>query len=284
MKRINPHSIAILMATYNGGKYLVDQIESIIHQTETNWTLYIQDDGSTDNTRAIIEAYATKDSRILHVDCGLTHQGACNNFMTLLNVVESDYYLFADQDDVWLSHKIAVSINKIKELESLHGNKPILIATDSIRVDEQLNTISTQSIIRKKLSENEIQQLIRERCSADVLRLLPPTQGCAMAFNHAAKTVAFPYINARFHDYILPLSVATHNGIVDILLDQTMLYRRHSDNTSGLNETPPLKKFFRFTDYIKGQHRMYLLYKLYGGEGLCNFIRSRIKLYKYRGF
>ena len=107
-KIINKRSIAILMATYNGEKYLKEQIDSIMNQTNHDWTLYIQDDGSKDKTLDIIKSYS--DERIVWVDNGLTRQGCCMNFMSLLNKVESSYYMFCDQDDVWLPEKVQISI------------------------------------------------------------------------------------------------------------------------------------------------------------------------------
>ena len=78
--------VAILMATYNGERYLKNQIDSIISQDNSDWSLYIQDDGSIDSTVEIIKSYS--DNRINLIDVGLTRQGACMNFMTLLNMID----------------------------------------------------------------------------------------------------------------------------------------------------------------------------------------------------
>lgn len=128
-KLINERPIAILMATYNGGQYLAEQIESILAQSNKEWTLYIQDDGSKDNTLAIIQKYVD-DNRVVWVESGLTRQGCCMNFMSLLNRVESRYYMFCDQDDVWLSEKVQISIDEVRRLEKVNPDKPILVHTD----------------------------------------------------------------------------------------------------------------------------------------------------------
>jgi glycosyltransferase involved in cell wall biosynthesis len=97
-------TIAILMATYNGEKYLGEQIDSLLAQTNMDWQLYIHDDGSTDNTQAILQEYAQKHSNI-HILEYESQRGAMKNFLSLLQRVEADYYMFCDQDDVWLKQK-----------------------------------------------------------------------------------------------------------------------------------------------------------------------------------
>lgn len=109
------------MATYNGELYIEEQINSILTQTYQDYTLYIQDDGSKDKTVEIIKSYSLAHENVVYVDNGLTKQGAGQNFMTLLNCVESDYYMFADQDDVWLPFKIELSLGQMKNIEQKIG-------------------------------------------------------------------------------------------------------------------------------------------------------------------
>ena len=123
-----PH-VAILMATYNGSKYLPHQIDSILKQHYTNWTLYVQDDLSTDNTPEILAAYAKRDARIKVVD-NQEKLGAKRNFMTLMEKVEADYYMFSDQDDEWLPEKILVTMKKMMEEENEAPEKPVIVHTD----------------------------------------------------------------------------------------------------------------------------------------------------------
>lgn len=155
-KIINPKPIAILMATYNGEKYLQEQIDSILSQTYTDWTLYIQDDGSSDNTIGIINSYIQKEKKCVLIDRGLTRQGAGMNFMSLLNIVESQYYMFCDQDDIWLPNKIVISLNKIKEEENKHKDTPIIVHTDRTHVDSQLNTICKSEFNPRGINEKRL--------------------------------------------------------------------------------------------------------------------------------
>lgn len=108
-------SVLILMAVYNGEKYIEEQIESIRNQDFTNWHLTIQDDGSTDDTIRIVKEYCSQDSRIeLIFNEGGKH-GVYYNFHSLANKYKSsvryDYYMFSDQDDIWLSSKITNMIS-----------------------------------------------------------------------------------------------------------------------------------------------------------------------------
>lgn len=284
MKKIfNLKDVAILMATYNGEKYLEEQIESILSQTDNNWALYIQDDGSTDNTLEIIKRYIDN-KRIFLVDIGLTHQGACMNFMTLLNHIESKYYMFCDQDDVWLPNKVLLSYTKIKDLENETEMKPILVHTDKKRVDNKLNVILESELNRKNEPIEKLEILMHERNSLEQLRLGTFIAGCTMCFNHKVKEISFPFNNSRMQDSIIAMAVAKNNGVISTIYEPTMLYRIHSTNTCGEAETTIFEKIKHFSRFIKGNMNMYYLYKIYGGNGFFKFIYLRYRHFKIRGF
>ena len=96
--------IAVLLSTFNGEKYLKEQIESILSQSHKDLILYIRDDGSSDNTKIILDNYASKDRRIT-IDYG-RNIGYTRSFFEMLKVVEADAYAFCDQDDLWMSDKL----------------------------------------------------------------------------------------------------------------------------------------------------------------------------------
>ena len=133
--------IAILMATYNGAKYLREQIDSILSQTSGLWHLYIHDDGSKDGTIEILNDYATRCAETVTVLDYPSQGGALQNFMSLLEKVEADYYMFSDQDDVWYPTKVEKSYLAMKEQEALHPDKPIIVHSDVRVVDSQLNVL-----------------------------------------------------------------------------------------------------------------------------------------------
>lgn len=96
--------IDILLATYNGEKYVAEQIESILNQTYKNFNLIISDDNSSDNTSKILEEYAKKDNRII-LNLQEKNLGVVKNIEFLLKQVQNEYYMLSDQDDVWLEQK-----------------------------------------------------------------------------------------------------------------------------------------------------------------------------------
>ena len=94
--------IDILMATYNGGRYVAQQIRSLQNQTYADWTLWVHDDGSTDDTIPILCRMALSDERIHIVQDEVRLHDPAWNFMYLLRLSRADYAIFCDQDDLWL--------------------------------------------------------------------------------------------------------------------------------------------------------------------------------------
>lgn len=138
--------VCIMMATYNGEKYLKQQIDSILRQTYTNWHMIIQDDGSTDSTYSILKKYAENDKRIsIMRHLGKNH-GAYYNFHSLANECKKqkkyDYYMFCDQDDIWYEDKI----KKLLNLMILQDNSNPLLAYADMRVVNEKNVTVLNSI------------------------------------------------------------------------------------------------------------------------------------------
>ena len=99
--------VDILLATYNGERFLDEQMHSLLSQSYTEWHLIIRDDGSTDNTLAIIQRYKKQyPNKITILEDNLANLGACRNFGRILEQSDADYAMFCDQDDVWLPKKI----------------------------------------------------------------------------------------------------------------------------------------------------------------------------------
>lgn len=117
----NQAKAVIMMATYNGGKYIEEQIKSLLNQTFTNWDLYISDDGSSDQTLQILNKYKSCDHRIKKILHHTMHHGAFNNFFNVINYVKSipnesyDYFFYCDQDDIWIDEKMENEIQCLRK-------------------------------------------------------------------------------------------------------------------------------------------------------------------------
>lgn len=221
--------IHILLSTYNGERYLKEQLDSIIAQTYTDWRLFVRDDGSTDDTQRIAEQYAEKDDRIRIIDNGKANIGAMRSFEYLLaQCGGADYYAFADQDDVWRSDKLALSLDAIQQAEKVHPNKPIVVHTDLKVVDEQLHEVAPSfwrySNIRPDLLDTHIRYMA----------ICNSVTGCTMLFNGLAREGALPIPDkAYMHDAWIALRTLLCGGQVVPLFCTPIAYRQHHDNTLG---------------------------------------------------
>lgn len=216
------------MATYNGEKYISDQLNSLLKQSYNNFEVFIRDDGSNDNTVDIIKKYIQLyPGKISLVDDKIKHRGAKDSFFFLLNNVESSYYMFCDQDDYWLSNKIEISLRKIKELEQSHPQKGIMVHTDLIIVDENLNTLY-ESFWKWGKFNVDLNKKFEFAPFGNVFT------GCTMIINNHLKRYIFPVPNyVQMHDQWIGL-VATKYGIVDNIKIGSIKYRQHGNNVCSI--------------------------------------------------
>lgn len=234
--------VTILMSTYNGQAYVAEQIASIQAQTFRNWKLLVRDDGSSDDTRAILAEIAEQDSRICLINPDQTENyGVIKSFYTLLKYEPADYYFFSDQDDVWLPYKMQVCLDGLQKLDD---SQPNLVYTDLKVVDQDLKVLNP-SMIRSQ-SHHANTCLVQELTENTVT-------GGTMAIN---KTLADKWTtldNIIMHDWYLALLASALGNLVYI--DQpTQLYRQHGTNVLGART---LSK--RFQKWIR-PHTLFRLY------------------------
>ena len=220
--------VAILLAAYNGERHIAAQIRSILDQSYTGWKLHIRDDGSRDATRAIALRFAEEHpDRICLFPRDEARPGADRNFSTLLEGVDSDYYMFCDQDDVWLPGKVEQSLRAMQSLEKRYGaDSPLLVHTDLRVVDENLGELDS-SVWHYGYHNPE--------CSRRLNRLLIQNMvfGCATTINSRLKDLAAPVPDGVVqYDWWLAL-VAVCFGHIEYLREPTLLYRQHGDNSVG---------------------------------------------------
>ena len=221
-------SIAILLATYNGEKYLTAQLDSLLAQTYTDWVCYIHDDGSKDSTADVISSYCTRYPDKFISISGAPTGGSGSNFMYLLSQVVAPYYMMCDQDDVWLNFKVKKSYDTIKSLESYYGDmSPILCYSEVEVVDDELREIcpTLSKFQQVDLHKNEFGRIMIQNV----------VTGCTTIFNRELVKKALKVKhkeNIIMHDWWLAL-IARKFGTLQPMDEVTMLYRQHGDNQVG---------------------------------------------------
>ncbi len=260
--------IDILMATYNGEKFIGEQIKSIVDQSYTDWTLLIHDDGSTDSTISIIEEYVKMyPEKIKFILDGVKTGGAKNNFYHLMKLSSAEYIMFADQDDIWEVDKVQLAYDVISKNEKKLGKEmPILCHSDLVVVDSKLKVINDSFFDMQKL----------DHCKNRFSDLLVQNNitGCTTIFNKALldKCRTMP-AEAIMHDWWLGL-VASAFGVVCFMGGKKIRYRQHGNNTEGAkNLKSPiylLKKVFNKKEISESLYKTYIqadvFYKEYMDE------------------
>lgn len=229
--------IAILLCTYNGSKYLPQQLNSLLNQTFQDFVIYIHDDGSTDDTNIILKKYQSLyKNKIVILEDNIKRRGAKDSFLWLLNAISAKYYMFCDQDDIWLENKIEDTYNKMLVVEKVNPHKPIVIHTDLTLVNQDLDIIHPSYWEYAKINV-DISKKFKYLCLGNVVT------GCTMLFNEQAKLISMSNKNeyVTMHDYLIAL-MASQYGILENLKKQTILYRQHEHNVFGCGKVAERKK------------------------------------------
>lgn len=231
--------IAVLLSTYNGEKFLVEQLDSLLAQSYKDFILVVRDDGSRDKTVSILESYAGDHSgRIRLLPRDGENKGASGGFAFLVDYVlknkeslglPSAYMMFCDQDDTWYPQKIEKQLALMLSTEAENDSAlPILIHSDLEVVSEQ-NTVIARSLIN-------YQGLEIDRNSFPNLIISNLVTGCTALINESLAEKALPVPeNAIMHDWWLAL-VATAFGKLVYLDTPLVHYRQHGNNTIGAKE------------------------------------------------
>ena len=219
-------TVDILMASYNGEKYIAEQIGSILGQTFTDWRLVIRDDGSSDNTPAIIEGYAAKypgKIEIVHDDA--VCKSATKNFFELLKHAEADYVMFCDQDDVWLKYKVQITLDYMKDTERDNPGKPVCIFTGLQVVDAELRSMDCLMSLQKvKEKFYTFRELLAVNYAA----------GCTQMINRKVyENIGGFEEGITLHDWWTMLYASAFGVVVRVPM-ALILYRQHENNAIGI--------------------------------------------------
>lgn len=228
--------ISVCLATYNGEKYIEEQLKSILTQIEENDEIIIFDDNSKDNTTEIVKQFNDKRIKLYINDHTV---GYTKNFELSLEKASGDIIFLSDQDDIWMHDKVSVSINYLRKND--------FVVSDSTIVDKDLNLIRASHFIMHSTRKGFITNL-----------LFPRYIGACMAFRKEVllKSLPFPS-NSKLiaHDYWICL-IAEAYFCTSLIKKPLILYRRHQNNAStGGNKS-------KNTLTHKIHVRLYVIYNL----------------------
>ena len=209
--------VQILMSTYNGERYLEQQLDSILKQTYSELELLVRDDGSTDGTMKILKRYAQEHENVTL--CGGENIGVIQSFFELLRMSDEDaeFYGFADQDDDWFPEKIEKAVQMLEERQV---KLPLLYCSDTYIADEFLQILKKDNKSPRPSWGNALVQNICTGCTAvinkplrDIVRNTKPQ-------------------NILMHDWWLYLTAELYGEVV---YDNHayIRYRQHGDNVYG---------------------------------------------------
>ena len=220
---IENKKIDILMATYNGEKYLVEQLDSIINQTYHNWNLLIRDDNSTDKTLEIIQNYHKKDKRIKILKDNKGNLGIVRNFEELLKSSESEFIMFSDQDDIWVENKLDMYLKMIEKIK----NKGFMIHSDAILFDKNKSNILKDTFISKKAINKGLENVFFNYF----------VQGATILISKEIKNFILPFPKEVYlHDRYIHL--ISELFFERIFVNKALIYyRQHGDNQIGAKNT-----------------------------------------------
>lgn len=229
-------TVDILLPVWNGTPFLGDLIESLQSQTYGDWTLRVRDDGSTDETHAVLDRIACEDGRIRIEDSGGERLGAMGSFARLLEngAGAAQYTMFCDQDDYWFPRKIEQTLAVMRQAEAESGtDTPVLVHTDLTVTDANLNPIGT--------SFWSYSGLRPKRTGLNQVLIQNPATGCTMMINRKLREAALPIATeAVMHDWWMALVASCFGRIVHIP-EPTVLYRQHGSNDTGARRYSPIR-------------------------------------------
>lgn len=214
------------MSTYNGERFLAEQLDSLVAQTHKEWTIYASDDGSSDTTLAILAQFQAQLGNERLIILSGPHQGFAANFLSLLarNEIQAPYFAFCDQDDLWAPDRLARGVKWIRSIPTEH---PGLFCSRTELIDSQGHPIGLSPLFeRPPTFENALVQSI--------------AGGNTMLFNAAARELLRQTPKSEIiisHDWWAYLLVTGCGGTVTYEKQPTVGYRQHSSNLVGSNSS-----------------------------------------------
>ena len=255
-----PLLVSIAVATYNGEKFLKEQLNSLISQTYKNIEIIISDDGSTDGTLEILYDYQ-KEYPFVSIKQNASPHGIKRNFENALKYCNGKFIAFSDQDDIWM-------LDKIEKLVNVIGNNA-LAYHDSLFVDDDGTSLNKtfSDVFRRYSGHNPLAYLLSNSVS-----------GHALLFHRKLLEIALPFPDARHHDWWLAFRAADNGGVK--FLDEVLVHYRQHQNS----ETDFLNLKTKEVDYEKIERENIEWFETCATANgkYQKFIKKWIKVYKER--
>lgn len=248
---------SVLLATYNGAKYLKPLLNSLRTQEWKELTILYQDDGSSDETQRLLEEAAAEDKRLHQGSESGKHLGAKGNFLSLLKQDDADRTALCDQDDVWRPEKIRLCQEAMNKAELEFGQEtPILIHTDASLMNENGETIA-DSFFRHQGWDPKATDLCRLIVQNNVT-------GCTILMNRALREIAADYFDPEYfymHDWFIALTASIFGKV--IFLDRPLVeYRQHETNEVGASRCSlPRRALSSFAAVEHARNRIQITYR-----------------------
>ena len=238
--------IIILLSTWNGEKYLRQQLDSLLSQTVIDrMQILVRDDGSSDETVAILKEYEKTGKLTFYQGKNL---GSTQSFFQLLiDAPKADYYAFCDQDDYWLKEKVGKAVQGIEKIQ-----EPALYCSRKIIVDQDLHELPRSDV---DPSMSVLDNFIRNNKAS----------GCTMVINHKLREIFLRYRPQMvpFHDSWI-YKLALFFGKVVYSRESYIKYRQHGNNVTGA-EAHGIQLFFKIDGHREEVHALTGLFAHGGG-------------------
>lgn len=229
MRIKNKTKIAILLGAYNAEEYIKEQLDSVISQTYKDFTLYIRDDASKDNTYSLISEFAESYNNVVIIEDDLGNLGCNGNYFHLLSLIDSDYYMFCNADDFWVKDKIELSVEEMEKAEQKYPYSPIIIHTDLAITNKNLKIIHNSLWNYNNLDPAKIN-------TYNKIGVCNTVAGATMLFNKYVRNITFPVSShTPFFDHWMSLQTRKHNGILVPLYRPLVYYRQIGTNLAAIN-------------------------------------------------
>ena len=229
--------VSVAMATYNGARFLREQMDSILSQTYKNIEVVACDDCSTDSTWEILQAYAARDGRVRCFQNG-QNLGFKKNFERAISLCEGEFIALSDQDDIWLAKKLEALLRAISR------GSGDLVCSASQLIDESGKPLYKRLMFRKRIPKDKDKQLAI-LCTGNFV------QGATVLAKASFIKQCLPIPDScKYHDWWFALCAALQNGILHTP-KPLVLYRRHQDQVTWENVDPCVDREARLRERMK---------------------------------